>query len=141
MRLLGSTKYNGKEMTITDSRKFLTHKDLGIDTNYYGGNIKRIGVTRNKGVYLLLDEFSKVFDILIKEEELKKVEFIGDLDKMGQEFIDDVEAVKDQLDKPNAETDLFQLTNKELKAILEEKNIEFDDKAIKKDLVALIEGE
>ena len=129
MRLLGSTKYNGKEMTITDSRKFLTHKDLGIDTNYYGGNIKRIGVTRNKGVYLLLDEFSKVFDILIKEEELVVLKN------------QDGEEISEKEEVPSVKTDLFQLTNKELKAILEEKNIEFDDKAIKKDLVALIEGE
>ena len=129
MRLLGSTKYNGKEMTITDSRAFLTHKDLGIDTNYYGGNIKRIGVTRNKGVYLLLDEFSKVFDILIKEEELVVLR-----NQDGEEISGNEEV-------PSVKPDLFQLTNKELKAILEEKNIEFDDKAIKKDLVALIEGE
>ena len=129
MRLLGSTKYNGKEMTITDSREFLTHKDLGIDTNYYGGNIKRIGVTRNKGVYLLLDEFSKVFDILIKEEELVVLKN------------QDGEEISEKEEVPSVKTDLFQLTNKELKAILEEKNIEFDDKAIKKDLVALIEGE
>lgn len=129
MRLLGSTEYNGKEMTITDSREFLTHKDLGIDTNYYGGNIKRIGVTRNKGVYLLLDEFSKVFDILIKEEELVVLKN------------QDGEEISEKEEVPSVETNLFQLTNKELKAILEEKNIEFDDKAIKKDLVALIEGE
>ena len=129
MRLLGSTKYNGKEMAITDSRAFLTHKDLGIDTNYYGGNIKRIGVTSNKGVYLLLDEFSKVFDILIKEEELVVLKN------------QDGEEISEKEEVPSVKTDLFQLTNKELKAILEEKNIEFDDKAIKKDLVALIEGE
>lgn len=112
MKLIGSTVYEGKHYNITDVKKFLKPADLGLDTNYYGGRVKRIGTLKLKGVYLLLDVFSEGFDILIVEEELEE-----------------------------EKSELFELTNKELKAILDDKGVEYDDKAVKKELVALIEGE
>lgn len=129
MKLIGSTVYEGKQYNITDVKKFLKPSDLGLDTNYYGGRIKRIGTLKLKGVYLLLDAFSEEFDILIVEEELVVLKN------------QDGEEINGSEEVPSVETDLFQLTNKELKAILEDNGVEYDDKAVKKELVALIEGE
>jgi len=66
---------------------------------------------------------------------------IGTTDIKGVYLLIDAFDVFDILiSEKEVEIDLFKLTNAELRDKLDSKGIEYDDKAIKKDLVALLEG-
>ena len=66
---------------------------------------------------------------------------IGTTDTKGVYLLIDAFDVFDILvDEKEVEVDLFKLTNAELRDKLDSKGIEYDDKAVKKDLVALLEG-
>lgn len=119
MKLLNRTNDGKKEYSIADVRKFKTLKDFGLDTNFYGGRIKRIGETSTPGVFVLLDEKSEVFDIMVDDRFEPK-------------------PAKEEIPFEEEEEDYTQLTKKELMGILDERGIEYDDRMLKQQLIDLV---
>lgn len=68
MKLLNSTVYKDKEMTLADIKSLVPLEKIGISEGYYGGRVKKAASTKYEGVYLLMDKY-KVIDILVDKDE------------------------------------------------------------------------
>lgn len=115
MKLLGSTEFNGKKYTIQDVNGFHEPKDFGFKDDYYGGRVDRIAGTNEPGLFLVVEKHT-VIDLLYAEPEIKYEEL------------------------PFEDIDLTTYTNAELKHMLGDLGIEVPDRAVKKELIELIEG-
>lgn len=71
MILLNSTKLGKKQYTIQDSRGFVPLEKLDLLTGFYGGRVRQLARTEQKGLYLCLDYNNNVIDIYIDEKELE----------------------------------------------------------------------
>lgn len=112
LKLLNSTKINGKEYTINDVRGFKPISSYGLPEGFYGGRVDKVAGTDDKGIYLCI-EGMKVIDILADEAQ---------------------EEIPFEDEGLNYE----EMTNKELIAILEDFYVEVPKKANKAELIELI---
>lgn len=99
MILLGSTKFGGKEYSITDVKGFVSNESKKLPTGFYGGRVNQLAKTNIKGMYLCMEKMN-VIDILFPGDELKdltkdNIELV--LDAKGKDIPS--KATKDELIK------------------------------------------
>ena len=70
-KLVGKTTFNRKTYTDKDIKGIVNSSELGLPDSFYGGTCKILGVSSIKGLYLVLDEYMNVKDILIEDDKKK----------------------------------------------------------------------
>lgn len=70
MKLVGKLQYEGKQYTNQDVKGVMPLNQLGLDNDFYGGNVSQFGITETPGLYLCLNKTNNVIDILISDIEI-----------------------------------------------------------------------
>lgn len=73
-KMIGSTTYKGKEYQISDNKALISPASLGL-VNFYGGRVKNLGVTKEKGLFLCI-EGTEVIDLIRFDEDPGRVEVV-----------------------------------------------------------------
>lgn len=62
-KMLSTLKYKGKKYDITDCNGMYNPESFGLE-NFYGGRVKRLGKTKEAGLYMCL-EGNEVIDLIL----------------------------------------------------------------------------
>ena len=151
MKLLGKKSFNGRDYDIQDTKGFLNLEDFDLPVDFYGGRIQKVAVTDIPGVYMLVGKH-KVVDMMIVLEEYEDPENqeVVYKNQDGEEISGDDEVPNDYKGNTgegksdpgipfSEDDDYHSYTNKELTAMLEQLGIEVPSKAVKAELVELLE--
>lgn len=135
MKLLGKKSFNGRDYDIQDTKGFLNLEDFDLPVDFYGGRIQKVATTDIPGVYMLVGKH-KVVDLMII---LKEYEDPDDEEVPTDYKGSTGEGTSDPGIPFSEDDDYHSYTNKELTAMLEQLGIEVPSKAVKAELVELLE--
>lgn len=130
MQLLNKLSYKGKDYVLEDTRGFTSLKSKGVPQGFYGGRVTQLAITEEPGLYMCMEVMVPI-DLLLIDSEIEYPEVPFD-DIKG-------EAGVPGDDKGLPSEDFNEYTVAQLKECLEAYDVEFPSKAVKTDLIKLLE--
>lgn len=133
LKLLNSLIFEGDTFTQKDIKGLVPLEDLGIEKNFYGGRCSGVAKTDKDYLFIVLEDL-KPIDLILNVKEYNKSKKEKTSENGGKKLTENEEAF--EVDTVNPK----EMTNSEIKKLLDEKNIEYKSNDTKDELLKKLNG-